>query len=216
GGGRAEWGEERPAAGAAGAAAHPQRHRLHRPQPAHRHGARRHLSRQRAHRLRRAPGRHRDHGPLRDASPRHRADRAARRADRPRLPSRGLRRRRRPMTALSPADAGFEDHSADLARDARREQSLLLCLTLPSMVVIAGVLFAPIVWLVWQSLIDQNGNFTLVHFQTLFDEPKRISYLQNTFLLAAEVTVICGVLAYPLAFALTTLPERLRKVCMFF
>jgi len=122
------------------------------------------------------------------------------------------------MTAIAEPtrDDVVADNSEELAADSRRERWFLLGLTLPSMVVIAGVLFAPLAWLIWQSFVDKSGHFTLDHFLTLFSEPKRIAYLQNTFLLSAEVTVIAATLAYPLCFALTTLPERLRKLCLFF
>ncbi len=103
-----------------------------------------------------------------------------------------------------------------LAKDARRERSLMIGLALPGLFVVAAVLLSPVGWLIWQSLVDGEGHFTLHHYLSLFSEPKRLSYLQNTFLLSAEVTVICSLLAYPLAFALTVLPERLRKFCMFF
>lgn len=65
----------------------------------------------------------------------------------------------------------------------------------------------PIFLVIIQSFLDVDGNFSLVNYQTFFSSV----YLKmtfNSFLYAFLITIICLILAYPLAFGLTKIKHQ--------
>jgi putative spermidine/putrescine transport system permease protein len=81
----------------------------------------------------------------------------------------------------------------------RREQALLLALTLPALVVILLLVVLPVAWLAWQS-IYHNG-FTLEHYRRIFTEAIYWRSFALTFEISLLVTGLALVLGYPIAYA---------------
>jgi putative spermidine/putrescine transport system permease protein/spermidine/putrescine transport system permease protein len=108
----------------------------------------------------------------------------------------------------------LQDHADALLADERRENRLFILLILPALLIMLAIMLLPLLWLVWQSFLDKSGGLTIQHYASLFSEPSRLTYLTNTFTMAAEVTAISIVLAYPVAYALSILPARISSWCM--
>jgi putative spermidine/putrescine transport system permease protein len=91
-----------------------------------------------------------------------------------------------------------------------------LWLTAPGLVFLLVFLLAPCVWLLSLSVQDANtGAFSLAAFRRAFGVTVYIRVLTSTFLIAAEVTGLCLVLGYPLAYWLAQLPaQRQRRLTL--
>ena len=61
----------------------------------------------------------------------------------------------------------------------------------------------PLLLIVYFAFTDANGNFTLNNWGTIFSEPSNWKVIGLTFLLAAITTLICLVIAYPIAYLLS-------------
>jgi putative spermidine/putrescine transport system permease protein len=85
------------------------------------------------------------------------------------------------------------------AKHQRREQALMLALTLPALLVILSLLVLPVAWLAWQS-IYHNG-FTLEHYRRIFSEAIYWRSFALTFEISLLVTLLALVLGYPIAYA---------------
>ena len=85
------------------------------------------------------------------------------------------------------------------AKHQRREQALMLALTLPALLVILSLVVLPVAWLAWQS-IYHNG-FTLEHYRRIFSEAIYWRSFALTFEISLLVTLLALVLGYPIAFA---------------
>ena len=85
------------------------------------------------------------------------------------------------------------------AKHQRREQALMLALTLPALLVILSLIVLPVAWLAWQS-IYHNG-FTLEHYRRIFSEAIYWRSFALTFEISLLVTLLALVLGYPIAFA---------------
>jgi putative spermidine/putrescine transport system permease protein len=81
----------------------------------------------------------------------------------------------------------------------RREQALLLALTMPALVVILLLIVLPVTWLAWQS-IYHNG-FTLEHYRRIFTEAIYFRSFALTFEISLLVTLLALLLGYPIAYA---------------
>jgi iron(III) transport system permease protein len=66
----------------------------------------------------------------------------------------------------------------------------------------------PLMWLVYYSLVDQTGTFTLDNFRQLFSEPAFLDPLITTFILATSSSFFCCLVAAPMGWlvARTDLP----------
>ena len=79
--------------------------------------------------------------------------------------------------------------------------------------IVWSVLFivAPLLFVIYYTLTDQNGEFTTENLSRLFTG-NYVLILVNSLCLALIATVICLVLSYPLAYILSTLKERRQKI----
>ena len=88
-----------------------------------------------------------------------------------------------------------------------------LWLTAPGLVFLLVFLLAPCVWLLSLSVQDATtGAFSLAAFRRAFGVSVYIRVLTSTFLIAAEVTGLCLVLGYPLAYWLAQQPARRQRM----
>jgi putative spermidine/putrescine transport system permease protein len=86
----------------------------------------------------------------------------------------------------------------------RREQALLLALTLPALAMILLLVVLPVAWLAWQS-IYHNG-FTLEHYRRIFTEAIYWRSFALTFEISLLVTLLALLLGYPIAYAASSAP----------
>ncbi|GAB5470702.1 MAG: ABC transporter permease [Rhodospirillales bacterium] len=114
------------------------------------------------------------------------------------------------MQAASDREA---PNRAELRRAGERENRGLLSLTSPSFLLLGVILYLPIGWLFWLSLLDKNNQFTWENYDRLFD-PLYIKTFTTTFEISVIVTGLCILLGYPLAYLLTQLPRRAAGLCM--
>jgi len=79
--------------------------------------------------------------------------------------------------------------------------------------IVWSVLFivAPLLFVIYYTLTDQNGEFTTENISRLFTGNYVLIFV-NSLCLALIATVICLVLAYPLAYILSTLKARRQKI----
>ena len=61
----------------------------------------------------------------------------------------------------------------------------------------------PLLLIFYFAFTDANGNFTLNNWGTIFSEPSNWKVIGLTFLIAAITTLICLVIAYPIAYLLS-------------
>jgi putative spermidine/putrescine transport system permease protein/spermidine/putrescine transport system permease protein len=74
----------------------------------------------------------------------------------------------------------------------------------PALTLVAFVLVAPVGWLSWLSVRDSHG-FTFRHYARMLANPGYAASLETTLEVASLVTVLSGVLAYPVALQLARL-----------
>jgi putative spermidine/putrescine transport system permease protein/spermidine/putrescine transport system permease protein len=71
-------------------------------------------------------------------------------------------------------------------------------------------------WLAWQSVHALDGSLSLENYWTLISDPTALTYLRTTFEMSFEVTAICALIGYPLAYALTLAPNWVSRWGMMF
>ena len=76
-----------------------------------------------------------------------------------------------------------------LKRQAFREHSWLLSLSLPALLLVGCIVLAPIAWLFWRSFVGPDG-FTLINYERMLDVSYGLTLL-TTFELAFLVTGVC-------------------------
>jgi ABC-type spermidine/putrescine transport system permease subunit I len=83
-------------------------------------------------------------------------------------------------------------------------------LVLPALALFTAIYLYPLSRLAAWSFFDPT--FTLKHYRLLFQQPAYFVALENTLAISLSVTAIALVLAYPLAYLMTTVPARTRSV----
>ena len=87
----------------------------------------------------------------------------------------------------------------------RRRMTLIRVLACtPALTLVAFVLIAPVGWLSWLSVRDPSG-FTLRHYTRMLANPGYAASLETTLEVAALVTLLSGMLGYPVALLLARL-----------
>ncbi|MDZ7842274.1 MAG: ABC transporter permease [Gammaproteobacteria bacterium] len=105
-------------------------------------------------------------------------------------------------------------HAAALRADAFRERLMLFGLCLPAIVLVVVVMMLPVGWLLWLSFLNDDGGFTLEHYQRLVDSKSYARVFITTFQVSIVTTVVCVLIGYPLAYFLAQLPVRVANVCL--
>ncbi|MGB3388289.1 MAG: ABC transporter permease [Pseudaminobacter sp.] len=102
----------------------------------------------------------------------------------------------------------------EIRQDARREQFMLVFLSLPALAVMGALLFVPLAWLVGLSFIDEQGGLTMTNYSRLFIDGSLFKSLTLTLQLAFGVTFICALVGYVLAYAITLMPRWLQTISL--
>ena len=101
-----------------------------------------------------------------------------------------------------------------LRRDAAVERVALFSLSLPALALVVVTMVIPVGWLFWLSFQADDGSLSLVNYQRLVVQPSYARILLATFEISALSTLICVLLGYPLAYALSQLRPRTANLCM--
>src|SRR3954449_8885695 len=104
------------------------------------------------------------------------------------------------MTIALPALGAPRRHRIDLSWPILMLFAALLCV----------LIILPMSWLVYYSLVDRSGAFTLGNFETLVTDPVFVDPLITTLILATSSSIICCAFAAPMGWlvARTDIPLR--------
>lgn len=119
------------------------------------------------------------------------------------------------MTAQNIASGQGDNNATALIDDAQRENRSMLSLCSPSTILIGLLLFIPVGWLFWLSLLNTGGELTIANYERLFS-PVYIKTFTTTFKISFFVTFLCIALGYPLAYMISQLPKKWAAFCMVF
>jgi ABC-type spermidine/putrescine transport system permease subunit I len=116
--------------------------------------------------------------------------------------------------ALPGAVAQAAPNAAGLRRDERRERLALLGLGLPALLLVTVTMVLPVGWLFGLSFLADDGSLSLEHYRRMLEQPSYGRTFWMTFKVSALTTAICIVLGYPLAYAMSQMPQRMANLCM--
>src|SRR6516165_4347604 len=105
------------------------------------------------------------------------------------------------MTIALPAQSASGAHRLDLSRPILILFAALLCL----------LIILPMSWLVYYSLVDRTGAFTLGNFKTLITDPSFIDPLVTTLIVATSSGLICCAVAAPISWLVARTDMPLRR-----
>jgi putative spermidine/putrescine transport system permease protein len=88
-------------------------------------------------------------------------------------------------------------------------------LALPLALFFAAFFAGPLIVLLIESFARDGGGRTLVHYTRFLGDPFYLSILWSTLWLGVKATLLCLVLAYPLAWLMTHASPRLRSILLF-
>jgi putative spermidine/putrescine transport system permease protein len=107
-------------------------------------------------------------------------------------------------------EAGRVGLPAAAAQHRRRSYTLLLLL--PAILLLASLYLIPLGQVLWLSV--QKPAWSLAQYRTIVEDPINLIVLGGTFGLALEVTAICLLLGYPLAYMMTLASPRARRLLL--
>src|SRR5882672_5023407 len=105
------------------------------------------------------------------------------------------------MTIALPALGVPRKHKIDLSWPILVLFAALLCV----------LIILPMSWLVYYSLVDRSGAFTLDNFRTLVTDPVFVDPLMTTVILATSSSIICCAFASPLGWLVARTDMPLRR-----
>src|SRR5213083_53451 len=105
------------------------------------------------------------------------------------------------MTIALPALGTPRKHKIDLSWPILILFAALLCV----------LIILPMSWLIYYSLVDRSGAFTLNNFKTLVTDPVFIDPLTTTLILATSSSVICCLFAAPMGWLVARTDMPLRR-----
>jgi iron(III) transport system permease protein len=106
-----------------------------------------------------------------------------------------------PMTIALPAEAAPPKHKLDLSWPILILFAAVLCV----------LIILPMSWLLYYSLVDRTGAFTLANFKTLVTDPVFIDPLVTTLILAVSSSIICCLAAAPMGWLVARTDMPLRR-----
>lgn len=118
------------------------------------------------------------------------------------------------MTARVHHDPPPGSNADALRSDAFRERLMLFGLCLPAILLVVLVMMLPVGWLLWLSFLDNDGGFTLEHYQRLIASKSYARVFVTTFQVSIVTTAVCVLIGYPLAYFLAQLPARIANMCL--
>lgn len=116
------------------------------------------------------------------------------------------------LKPLTPTELDKNRHA--LNREQKYESWSMVSLTTPALTIVGCLMVAPLFWLLSMSFIDVNGDYSFNNFRLFFSERVYIEMFLNTFKIALIVTVICLLLAYPVAYLMSILSPRWAGLLM--
>src|SRR4030088_2874077 len=105
------------------------------------------------------------------------------------------------MTIALPALGVPRKHKIDLSWPILMLFAALLCV----------MIILPMSWLVYYSLVDRSGAFTLDNFKTLVTDPLFVDPLTTTLILATSSSIICCAFAAPMGWLVARTDMPLRR-----
>src|SRR6266699_1438420 len=105
------------------------------------------------------------------------------------------------MTIALPALGIPRKHKIDLSWPILILFAALLCV----------LIILPMSWLIYYSLVDRSGAFTLNNFKTLVTDPVFIDPLTTTLILATSSSVVCCLVAAPMGWLVARTDMPLRR-----
>jgi iron(III) transport system permease protein len=105
------------------------------------------------------------------------------------------------MTIALPAEAAPPKHKLDLSWPILILFAAVLCV----------LIILPMSWLLYYSLVDRTGAFTLANFKTLVTDPVFIDPLVTTLILAVSSSIICCLAAAPMGWLVARTDMPLRR-----
>ena len=73
----------------------------------------------------------------------------------------------------------------------------------------------PLLLVVFYAFTDTNGNFTFSNWKEVFTEPYNLKVIGRTFLLSGISTVVCLLIAYPIAYLLSNKKYNKNKILVY-
>lgn len=110
------------------------------------------------------------------------------------------------------AETAYQRSRTSRWLELRQELSLLL-LMLPALLLLLILFVYPLVSLLFTSVYAGQG-FTLENYRRLFEVGLYFRVLRTTFVIAFQVTLICLLLGYPLAYFLASLRPRAARLLL--
>src|SRR5207342_1845744 len=105
------------------------------------------------------------------------------------------------MTIALPALGVPRKHKMDLSWPILMLFAALLCV----------LIILPMSWLIYYSLVDRSGAFTLDNFKTLVTDPVFVEPLMTTLVLATSSSIICCAFAAPMGWLVARTDMPLRR-----
>jgi len=118
------------------------------------------------------------------------------------------------VTAGARAESRPGSNAAALRSDAFRERLTLFGLCLPAILLVVVVMVLPVGWLLWLSFLNDEGGFTLEHYQRLAASESYARVFVTTFQVSIATTAVCVLIGYPLAYFMAQLPARIANMCL--
>jgi len=109
--------------------------------------------------------------------------------------------------------AGASLNARQLRQDARREATGFALLSLPGALVVGLLLVVPMAWLFGLSFIGKTGELGLENYARML-RPTYLAGFATTFRVAFIVSVVCGLLAYPISYLMAQAGPRLSLTLM--
>jgi putative spermidine/putrescine transport system permease protein len=105
-------------------------------------------------------------------------------------------------------------NSALLSSNNTKEKSILLGLSLPSTLIILIVILAPVLWLSSLSVLTPGGDLTGEYYTRIFASDLYVRTFIVTFQISISVTLLCVLLAYPLCYWISKMPNKWAEIAM--
>lgn len=100
-----------------------------------------------------------------------------------------------------------------LQASERSERRRFLALPIPALLLVAVICVVPVACLFWISFAGPDG-FTLVNYTRILDNPGYLKILRTTFSISVTITGLAILLGFPLAYYISTLPDRAAAICL--
>lgn len=114
----------------------------------------------------------------------------------------------------SPSEDAGKPHAEGLKQDAFLERLRLFGLCSPALILVLVIMVLPVAWLFYISFLNDEGTFSLEHYQRMIDSKSYTRIFLTTFKVSILTTFICVIIGYPLAYFLSQLPRRAAAICM--